>query len=358
MTKPKLVVDNPAAPDHRRSKTLRVTRDDLDWAAGEGVITPKQSQDLWNALTARHANRPQFDLAHLFWYAGAVVVLIAMGWFVTQVADLFGWGGVLVTTLLYGGVFLFAGARLWFKENLTVPGGLLVTLSVTMAPVATHALALAIGYPDSVLDSAGYQLVLESVTIVGALAALRFFKFPFLTAPIFLSLWLMSVTVVEVLFKGSVFSLWNTHLWVTLAFGAFMMVVAFILDGRTRGDYSFWGYLFGATAFWFSLTLMDSGSEFGKLVYCGINVVLMLVSVLLARRIFLIYGALGVLGYIFHLAYTLFADSLLFPFMLTIVGVGIIVAGIQYHKHRARIDGFVLNLVPEGLRKHLPSRGE
>lgn len=353
MNKPKVVIDNPvASPKSRRA--LRVDRGDLDWAASEGVISPKQAEDLWGALQTRHASRPQFDLAHLFWYAGAIVVLVAMGWFFTEVGNLFGAGGVLVTSLVYAGAFLGFGAKLWHQDGLKVPGGLLVTLSVLMTPVTTVALTEFFGH-NAVFDSVNYQLLLEGVTIVAALGALRFFKFPFLTMPIYLSLWLASMTVTQLLFSGQG-SPWDAQLWVTLGFGLFMIVTAFVLDRRTEGDYSFWGYLFGTTAFWFSLTFLDVGGEFGKLIYLGINVGMMLLSVLLARRIFLVYGSLGALGYLFHLAYTLFAGSLLFPFVLTGIGIGIIVAGIKYHRNRASIDRFVLTLVPGGLKKHLPDR--
>jgi hypothetical protein len=336
-----------------------VDRNDLEWAAGEGLISQPQVGQLWDALLKRHAERPQFDLAHLFWYAGAVLVLIAMAWFGAEMGTRFGAPAVLATSVAYSAAFLFGGARLWFGQNLKVPGGLLVTLAVTMVPVAVGSLAESLGYPlTTYLTNSGFQFTLEAVTIVSALAALRFFKFPFLTAPIAAALWLMSLTAVDFLFSGSgsFFGHWNQQLTVTMLFGIAITFIGLLVDGKREGDYSFWLYLFGVSAFWFSLTFLDSGSEMGKLIYFLINTGLMFASVLLSRRVFLVYGSIGVLYYLGHLSYTLFAGSILFPFALTLFGVGVIWAGVKYHKNQTAIDGFLLALVPAPLRDRLPGR--
>ncbi|MCC7531250.1 MAG: DUF2157 domain-containing protein [Candidatus Melainabacteria bacterium] len=358
MQRPKVVVENPVAAQGASRRTLTVDRNDLEWAAGEGLISQPQVGQLWDALLKRHAERPQFDLAHLFWYAGAVLVLIAMSWFGIEMGTRYGAPAVLATSVVYSAAFLAGGARLW-GQNLKVPGGLLVTLAVTMVPVAVGSLAESVGYPLSTyLSNTGFQFLLEGVTVASALLALRFFKFPFLTAPIAASLWLMSLTAVDYLFSGSgsFFGMWNEQLTVTMLFGIGITFVGLLVDGKREGDYSFWLYLFGVSAFWFSLSLLDSGSELGKAIYGLINVGLMFTSVLLSRRVFLVYGSFGVLYYVGHLFYTLFAGSMLFPLFLTLFGVSIIWAGVKYHKNQAAIDGFLLALVPAPLRDRLPGR--
>lgn len=359
MQRPKVVVENPVAATGASRRKLTVDKGDLEWAAGEGLISQPQAGQLWDALVKRHAERPQFDLAHLFWYAGAVLVLIAMAWFGAEMGTRYGAPAVLATSVAYSAAFLFGGSRLWLGQNLKVPGGLLVTLAVTMVPVAFGSLAETLGYPLSTyMSNHGFQFLLEGVTVASALLALRFFKFPFLTAPIAASLWLMSLTAVDFLFQGqgSFFGLWNQQLTVTLLFGLGITFIGLLVDGKREGDYSFWLYLFGVSAFWGSLSLMDSGGELGKAIYALINVGLMFASVLLSRRVFLVFGSFGVLYYLGHLSYTLFAGSILFPLFLTFFGVGIIWAGVKYHKNQAAIDGFVLSLVPASLRDRLPGR--
>ncbi|MBC8000010.1 MAG: DUF2157 domain-containing protein [Leptolyngbya sp.] len=359
MQNPKIVVENPVAAQNASRRTLTVDKTDLEWAAGEGLISQNQISQLWDALLKRHSDRPQFDLAHLLYYAGAVLVLVAMGWFGAEMAAIYGAGAVLATSIGYGAAFLFGGQRLWYGQNLRVPGGLLVTLAVVMAPLATASLLDVLGYSvyNAQVVNNGKLFLLEGVTIAAALLALRFFKFPFLVAPIAAALWMMSLTAADSLFPGATFfGNWNQQLAVTLAFGVAMTATGLAVDGKRTGDYSFWLYLFGVSAFWFSLTFLDNGSELGKFVYFAINLGLMFASVLLARRVFLVYGSLGVLWYVSYLTYTLFAGSILFPLALTAIGVGVIFAGIKYHKNRAAIDGLVLSLTPDWLRARLPGR--
>jgi ABC-type molybdate transport system permease subunit len=133
-----------------------------------------------------------------------------------------------------------------------------------------------------------------------------------------------------------------------------MLLVAFCIDERSEEDYAFWGYFFGLLAFWGGLSLMESGSEWGKALYCLINVGLMLLSVLLQRRVFMVFGAMGVFGYLGYLSYDVFKDSLMFPFALSFLGVLIIALGIWYQRRREAIEQVVLGLVPASVQAILP----
>ena len=130
-----------------------------------------------------------------------------------------------------------------------------------------------------------------------------------------------------------------------------MLLVAYRLDRRTREDYSFWLYLFGVAAFWFGLTLMDSGNPWDKFVYCLINIGLLAVSTFLDRRVFAVFGSLGVSLYLGYLAFSLFKDSLLLPVALTAIGLAVIAAAIVYQKNRAKVDALVIGILPPGLRR-------
>jgi hypothetical protein len=54
---------------------MKVSRRDLEWAASEGVISGGQAEDLWRALEGRDSGRPRFDLPHVAYYFGALVVI-------------------------------------------------------------------------------------------------------------------------------------------------------------------------------------------------------------------------------------------------------------------------------------------
>ncbi|MCF8006421.1 MAG: hypothetical protein K9K84_03340 [Methylovulum sp.] len=56
----------------------------------------------------------------------------------------------------------------------------------------------------------------------------------------------------------------------------------------------------------------------------------------LARRVFIIFGGLGAAGYLAHLAYDVFKDSLLFPFVLALIGIAIIGLSVIWQRHARR----------------------
>lgn len=341
---------------------MKVTREDFEWAAGEGLVTAEQAAALWEALGRRDAGRPRFDLAHVAYYVGALVVISGMGWFMTLGWESFGGLGVFALALAYAVCFALAGRTLWFREGLRVPGGLLFTLAVWMTPLALYGLQRALGvwpqespasFRDYHIYVKGCWLVMEVGTIAAALVALRYVKFPFLTFPIAFTLWYMSMDLTPLVFGKDDFT-WSERLWVSLVFGLLMLAASLLVDRRAREDYAFWGYLFGMLAFWFGLSLMESDSELNKFLYFLINVGLILLSILLDRRVFIVFGALGVTWYMGHLSAHVFRDSALFPIALSLIGVAIIYLGIQYQRHRERITRFVHRLVPEPVRGMLP----
>ncbi len=98
-------------------------------------------------------------------------------------------------------------------------------------------------------------------------------------------------------------------------------------------------------------------------MYALINAVLMLVGVVLDRRAFVVFGALGFNGYLGHLAWEVFAQSVLFPFVLSAFGLFVIVCGVIYARHCAawrtavldRLSPAFLRLVPGAARSQRQS---
>jgi len=78
---------------------MRVRRKVFFGAVSEGVILEGQAVDLWRLLTRRNADRPRFDLPHVAYYFGALVVISAMTWFMTLGWEKFGGGGILAISL-------------------------------------------------------------------------------------------------------------------------------------------------------------------------------------------------------------------------------------------------------------------
>lgn len=101
---------------------------------------------------------------------------------------------------------------------------------------------------------------------------------------------------------------------------------------------------------------MDSTSEFSKFLYLLVNVGLIGCSLLLKQRSFLVFGALGVSGYLGHLAYHAFRDSVAFPFVLSLAGICVIYLGVLYQRHHGDIERVALANLPGPLRDLVPSR--
>lgn len=343
---------------------MRVSQQDLAWAAGEGVISPAQADALWRALERRKISQPRFDVPNVAYYLGALIVISAMGWFMTLGWERFGGGGIFVISAVYALCFSLAGRALWSREDGKTPGGLLFTMAVWMTPLAIYGLERLTGlwpqgdpgaYPGYHLWIKGSWFLMELGTIIAGVVALRFVHFPFLTFPIAFALWYMSMDLTPLLFGKTSWD-WHFGLWVSLGFGLMMMVAAFLVDRRTREDYAFWGYLFGLLAFWPALLgLTDLGRGDVRMhIFALINVGLMVLSILLQRRAFMVFGALGIFGYLSYLARVVFRDSLLFPFALTFIGLAIMYAGIQYHRHQVRLEAAIRSLIPKSIREVLP----
>ncbi|MBH8578388.1 DUF2157 domain-containing protein [Nostocaceae cyanobacterium CENA369] len=344
---------------------MKFDKEDLQWAASQGLISVEQVDALWEALSERNSDRPQFNLANVAFYFGALIVISAMTWFMTLAWESFGGGGIFLLTSIYALCFVLLGRNLWFHQNLKVPGGLLFTIAVCMAPLAIYGLQRWTGfwtqgdpgtYRDYYIWIKGSWFLMELGTIIAGLIAIKFVRFPFLTAPIAFSLYFMSMDITPILFGEANFN-WKQRLLVSMWFGIACLIVAYLVDIRTRrrdGDFAFWLYLFGLLAFWFGLSFTGDSNELQLFIYCLINLGLIALSVLLKRKVFIIFGAIGVFAYLGHLAYSVFQDAVLFPVALTVVGICIIYLGILYEKNSKAIERFFESIIPEILRQILP----
>ncbi|MBS9759176.1 DUF2157 domain-containing protein [Pseudomonas mosselii] len=335
---------------------------DLARAVSAGVLQPGQDQALLAFLRQQPESRASFQLAHVAFYLGALLIMGAMGWLLTEAWMRIGDGALLAISLLYiGGITLFALSLQ--RRNQPVAAGVLAAVAVSIVPLAVFAIERLAGWWP--LDDAqgdyhqyytyvqGGWLAMEAATVLAGLLMLRLIPFPFIVMPIAVALWFMSMDLSE-WFHGDLFS-WEQRRTVSLWFGLGLLLVFLMIDGRTRRDYAFWGYLAGLAAFWGGLTLMDSGSEWGKAAYCLINLGLMGLAVLLRRPVFMVFGAMGVAAYLGYLSYEVFADSLLFPVILTLIGLGVIGLGVLYQKRREALSEQLRAQLPERLLQLLPA---
>lgn len=335
---------------------------DLARAVDAGVLQPGQDRALLDFLRQQPQSRGSFQLAHVAFYFGALLIMGAMGWLLTEAWMRIGDSALLAIALLYI-VTLTLFALSLQRRGQPIAAGVLAAVAVSIVPLAVFAVERLVGWWP--LDDAqgdyhqyytyvqGGWLAMEAATVVAGLLMLRLVPFPFIVMPIALALWFMSMDLTEWVY-GDVFS-WEQRRTVSVWFGLAVLAVFVGVDGRTRQDYAGWGYLAGLLAFWGGLTSMDSASELGKALYCLINLGLMGLAVLLRRPVFMVFGAMGVAAYLGYLSYEVFADSLLFPLVLTLIGLGVIGLGLLYQKRREALSAQLRARLPERLLQWLPA---
>lgn len=345
---------------------MRYTTDDLRAATAAGVLPADQLDALLAFLGARApaqaVSTPKFDLVHLLWYAGAIVVISAMGLFSTLAFSSMGGPALTATALVYAVLFAAVGHYLWTVRNLRTPGGLLIAVAVAMTPLAVFGVQDAygawtdFGRPKAMNDFytwvKGSFVFMELATIAAAIVALRFYRFPFIVFIMAVALWFLSMDVVPWITGSTGYGNWEMSRKVSVWFGLGMLATAFIVHLRQRsGDFAFWLYLFGIATLWGGITFSSGGTHFEKALYCAMNVGFLIVAAVLSPRVFAVFGTIGIAIYLGDLAEKVFKDSMLFPFALSLIGVAIIALGLYYNRHQRDISAWLDARLPKAVRR-------
>jgi hypothetical protein len=348
------------------------TESDLRAASEAGVLDSAQLGRLIDFLRQREqlappdtaAPAPRFDFAHLLWYAGALIVMTAMGLFSTLAFSQMGGKALTVTAVIYAAAFTAGGHYLWHRKSLRVPGGLLIAIAVSMAPLAVYGIQDAFdlwgqfGKPGTVQGFyvwiKGSWIFMEIAAILAGVIALRRYPFPFIVVIIGVALWFMSMDLASWV-AGKEYADWETRRMVSLRFGLATILLAWAVDCFKRGgDFAFWLHLFGMLTFWGAVSSTSGGSALDKALYCAMNVGFLFLAVYLGRRVYAVFGVIGISFYLGHLAETIFKSSMLFPFALSLIGVAVIAAGLYFHRHQAAIGAWLEQRLPEALKRLRP----
>ena len=379
---------------------MDIERPDLDEAVARGLVAADKASALWDFLAAPRADRqavslavpvnappqattagggeaPRFRFTHVLYYLGGMIAIGAMSLFLTLGWEQFGPWGMLAIVLVYAAALWWVTGRL--MPRLPIPAGIMAALVVVLTPLAIYAVQTGLGlWPDDgpvrdyhrIVD--WRWLLMELGTLaVGAVLLWRW-QLPFLVLPVAATLWYLSMDIVPMLVLQAQGALleegaspaalaadwearWRLAKKISLLFGLGMVALAFWVDLRTRRtpDFAFWIYVFGALAFWGALTAMNSHGEWARLGYAGINVAMILLGAILGRRVFAVFGGLGLAFYLGDLAMRVFADSLMFPLALSAIGLGIVGLGIVWQRNEARFTEILRAPLPAALQELL-----
>ncbi len=341
---------------------MKITRKNLDDAVCENIISSEQAEKLTGFLKNHSSIGPTFDFTHVLYYLGGMIAIGAMTLFMNLGWESFGGLGILIISLIYAGIGLKLTQILDLK-GYPVPAGICATFVVALTPLAIYGLQQALGlWPDETAYRDYHRyikchwLYMELGTLaVGAIVAWKY-KYPFLIMPIAVTLWYLTMDITAII-SGGDFD-WELRKLISMYSGLLMIGLAFWVDIRSRNkaDYAFWIYIFGVIAFWGGMSMQHSDSELSKFMYFAINLLMIGAGVLLVRRVFVIFGALGSCGYLGHLASNVFKDSWLFPISLTAIGLIVIYLGILWQKHEKTITTKTRNILPIQIRELLESK--
>lgn len=287
---------------------------------------------------------------------GAMTLFMNLGW------ESFGGWGIFFISCLYavGGMSMLG----FFRTRVAyIPAGICAVFVVAMTPLAIYGLQRAMGWWVADAVYRDYHrfirwnwIFMELGTLAtGTVMAWRY-RYPFLLMPIAATLWYMSMDLTAMLTGGRIDR--ELASLVSLWFGVVHVLLALWVDIRSRksADYGFWLYLFGVMTFWGGLTSMDSSGEWSRFCYMLVNLGLIGIGVLLVRRVFVIFGALGVTLYLGHLAATVFKNSWFFPISLTFIGLVIVLLGLWWQRHEQEISTSLRGILPAPLRELTASR--
>lgn len=333
------------------------TEQQLQAAVTSAGFGSETFQSIRSELLGIAESNAGFEAAHIAYYLGALLIIGAMGWFVTDAWDRLSGMAICLIALAYAAAFAWVGTLLYRRAATLIPGGLLTTVAVCMTPLAVYGFERQIGWWP-VTDPGSYTrfhpfidgswVLMEAATILAAAIALKYIRFPFITAPAAYALWYMSMDATGLLSGKH----WTFHqqCWISAIFGVAMLAVAYFADGETDKDFSFWFYLFGLLAFTGGLSLLGNGGQLGKAIYCLLHITLIVASIVLQRRAFLVFGALGVFIYLADEATGFFRNSFAFTFALTAIGIAFIAAGILLKRKEVRLTALLSPLVPARVR--------
>jgi hypothetical protein len=341
---------------------MNITKKKLDSAVNQNLISQEQADKLFDFFQSQPATGPSFDFTHVLYYMGGLIAIGAMSLFMTLGWESFGGWGIFFISLAYAGVGLKLANRFQTK-GFAIPAGICATFVVALTSLAIYGLQQAMGWwpDDSVYQDyhryiQWHWLYMELGTlVVGALIFYRY-RYPFLLMPIAVTLWYLSMDIAAMIIGG--YANFELRALVSMYFGLAITLFAFWVDmrGYKSGDYAFWLYMFGVIAFWGGMTSQYSDSELAKFIYFTINLLMIAVGVVIVRRVFVVFGALGSAFYLGHLANVVFKDSLLFPIALTAIGLGLIYLGVLWQKHEQQISENIQAHLPAALREFLVAK--
>ncbi len=331
----------------------------LQLAVERGIISAEQQKQLGALSQEVGAQKSSSAMSNVLFYGGGVLALLAMAVTMAAGFESFGWGGMAVMLLIYGGASVALVRKINTIGGMRVATSMLAMLPVLIVPFFIYAVQNMLGlwhfgYNSSAPDYSVVVMLLGALATAGAMY--RWIAQPMQLLPILATVWCL---MMELFGSGDIFFLSYGDRMVTTFYGLGVLGLSIWLDMRSVGtgkDMSFWGYIVAASALLGGLTILWDGGEGGRLVFAAASAGMVIVGGMLARRIMALYGAIGVGAYIVYTIATS-VDSLggAAIMLITLAG-GVIWLGMLWYKHEEAIMARLRSVLPQGMQDLIEQR--
>lgn len=346
-----------------------------------GIISLEQKNKLVELFSnntiereVEQASEKKFSVETFLYYFGSFVILCAMGYFMSNTITKSTFFAIFTLGSLYALIFAGLGEYLWKKAD-KLPASLLYFLFVTMITFLVMVLEKITGFFPHFSEMHKYSnfylacrpaLILLAFTaiVVGAIV-LQKRKAPLLTIPIISGAYSLAYMMGPMLIGNIKEPNMVNVLWINFVFSSGLIITAFAKDKLTEIDYSKWSYIIGTVLFYPSVILLivnyfkHINVEFIQALIGLIGLLYIALSLLLQRKVFMILGVFGLVGYIFHLEFKFITNSpILLPSVILITGLLIFYTGILYHQNREKVDEFIDSIIPKKIRHLFPKYRE
>lgn len=343
------MTERPDVPSTDRAYTEPLDAALARWRTA-GIISGRQEQAIRELETtgtlAARPPRPGITPSTLITYIGgflvvvASIVFVALGWRDMGDGQRLLWGALAVAVPWAAGFVL----RRTGQPLAIDAGSLLVAIGTVAILLFGYTLYKVLGWWPAPWDQGDVdaeargervnQLMMVSQIVAAAAAAIFAFR---LKVPWMLLLtgvlgWMAWLTFVDQWIPRAERS--DPSMWIMSLYGVAFVVAGFVVDRLRMRPYALWLYLVGLTATFVFLGIdsFDDALGLTGLIFLALSIVAIALSMVLDEQIFLLYGALGLYGWVSALIIDAFGGSRTVAAILIILGVVIVLAGIAWQR--------------------------
>lgn len=339
------------------NKLVEFDTNDFSQADNENVVTSKIFKG---------------NFENILLYVGSLVIFTGMSLFMEEIIGKTNFWIILLTSIIYLGIFWFSGEFLWKNNNKKFAGIFYIFAILSFGFCITVITKMAGFYPSfSELDAySGDTLNLQrpalslisilSLAFAGLLMKVRTNIFS--TVPLifggYILYYINVINFAKTFIKSTELAI--STIW--LIFSIVAVCLGFIYDKKTKNDHSLWLYSLGAISIYFSVMIMLGEIDVSFLWYSVIMFIFsglfFYIALIIKRKMFLFLGLFGSIASFIAIELErlleLDAPEMLTIFVMVITGVLVLLLGLKLKKYLTTLEDFAIKLLPKFIKNLLP----